>query len=250
MDIIIVDDEPLARDRLQRMLRDETAYRVVGQAGNAEEVMAAVLQLDPDLVLLDIHMPGDSGLQAAAQLAALEDPPAVIFCTAYQQYALDAFAVNAQNYLLKPVRKEQLLQALDQARRLNRAQRQQLLAAPAREGAGPGKEARSHITARTRRGLELIALDKVFYFAADQKYVTVYHEGGETLIDDTLKELEQEFSDRLVRAHRSVLVALERVEAMEKNRSGQFELRLTGTDQRPAVSRRHAGHLRDLLSRL
>lgn len=247
MDIIIVDDEPLARDRLQRMLSEEADYRVVGQAGNAEDAMAAVLQLDPDLVLLDIQMPGDSGLQTAARLAALEDPPAVIFCTAYQQYALDAFAVNAQNYLLKPVRKEQLLQALDQARRLNRAQRLQALGAVEPVPADTG---RAHITARTRRGLELIPLDKVFYFAADQKYVTVYHEGGETLIDDTLKELEQEFGQRLVRTHRSVLVLLDRVEAMEKNRSGQFELRLAGTTQRPAVSRRHAGNLRDLLSRL
>lgn len=250
MDIIIVDDEPLARDRLQRMLSDATDYRVVSQAGNADEALSAVLQLDPDLVLLDIQMPGDSGLQTAARLAELEDPPAVIFCTAYQQYALDAFAVNAQNYLLKPVRKEQLLQALDQAQRLNRAQRLQALTAPPPGGAGPGAEARTHITARTRRGLELIALDKVFYFAADQKYVSVYHEGGETLIDDTLKELEQEFGARLVRTHRSVLVMLDRVEAMEKNRIGQFELRLTGTELRPVVSRRHAGHLRDLLSRL
>lgn len=250
MDIIIVDDEPLARDRLQRMLCEHSDYRVVGQAGNAEEAMAAVLQLDPDLVLLDIQMPGDSGLQTAVQLAALEDPPAVIFCTAYQQYALEAFAVNAQNYLLKPVRKEQLLQALDQAQRLNRAQRQQLPAAADPLAAATGQEARTHIAARTRRGLELIALDKVFFFAADQKYVTVYHEGGETLIDDTLKELEQEFGGRLVRTHRSALVVLDRVEAMEKSRSGQFELRLAGTGQRPAVSRRHAGHLRELLSRL
>lgn len=250
MDIIIVDDEPLARDRLQRMLSEEAEYRIVGQAGNAAEAMAAVLQLDPDLVLLDIQMPGDSGLQTAAQLAALEDPPAVIFCTAYQQYALDAFAVNARNYLLKPVRKEQLLQALDQARRLNRAQRLQALTGVESAATSADRETRTHITARTRRGLELIPLDKVFYFAADQKYVTVYHEGGETLIDDTLKELEQEFGQRLVRTHRSVLVLLERVEAMEKNRSGQFELRLTGTGQRPAVSRRHAGDLRELLSRL
>jgi two-component system response regulator AlgR len=278
MDIIIVDDEPLARDRLRRMLRDESDYRVVAQAATAEETLAAMQEWNPDMVLLDIQMPGDTGLQAAAQLAALDNPPAIIFCTAYQQYALEAFAVNAQNYLLKPVRKEQLLQALDKAQRLNRAQRQQLAAVPGTAavkttqptiasaassapvtGTPTGAatalpsvaaEARTHISARTRRGLELISLDKVLFFAADQKYVTVYHEGGEILIDDTLKDLEREFADRLVRIHRSLLVVLARVEAMEKNRLGQFELRLRGTDQRPVVSRRHASHLRELLSSL
>lgn len=266
MDIIIVDDEPLARDRLRRMLRDESDYRVVAQAATAEETLAAVQEWNPDMVLLDIQMPGDTGLQAAAQLAALDNPPAIIFCTAYQQYALEAFAVNAQNYLLKPVRKEQLLQALDKAQRLNRAQRQQLAAVPGTAASSApvtgtptgaatalpsvAAEARTHISARTRRGLELISLDKVLFFAADQKYVTVYHEGGEILIDDTLKDLEREFADRLVRIHRSLLVVLARVEAMEKNRLGQFELRLRGTDQRPVVSRRHASHLRELLSSL
>lgn len=249
MDIIIVDDEPLARDRLQRMLSDATEYRVVGQAANAEEAMASVQQLDPDMVLLDIHMPGDSGLQAAQQLMELDDPPAVIFCTAYDQHALDAFAVNAQDYLLKPVRKDKLLSALDKAQRLNRAQRQAQQATSAQSEHWQG-QGRAHISARTRRGVELIAVDKIFFFAADQKYVTVFHEGGETLIDDTLKELESEFGQRFVRIHRNALVPLVRVEAMEKNRTGQFELRLAGTELRPAVSRRHAGHLRELLSGL
>lgn len=249
MDIIIVDDEPLARDRLQRMLSEETDYRVVGEAANSEEALTAVHQLDPDLVLLDIHMPGDNGLQAARLMTALDDPPAVIFCTAFDQHALDAFAVNAQDYLLKPVRKDKLLQALDKVQRLNRAQRQKLTSASASR-ADASVNGRSHISARTRRGVELIAVEKVFYFAADQKYVTVYHEGGETLIDDTLKELESEFGDRFVRIHRNALVPLVRVEAMERSPTGQFELRLQGTDLRPVVSRRHAGHLRDLLSRL
>ncbi|WP_439136240.1 LytR/AlgR family response regulator transcription factor [Pseudomaricurvus sp.] len=248
MDIIIVDDEPLARDRLQRMLSDEANYCVVAQAANADEAMEAVYRLDPDLVLLDIHMPGESGLQAAKQLTALDDPPAVIFCTAYDQHALDAFAVNAQDYLLKPVRKDKLMDALSKAQRLNRMQRQNMAASP--QSGERTNSGRAHISTRTRRGVELIAVEKVFFFAADQKYVTVYHQGGETLIDDTLKELEQEFGDRFVRIHRNALVPLARVEAMEKNSAGQFELRLKGTDLRPAVSRRHAGHLRDLLSSL
>lgn len=249
MDIIIVDDEPLARDRLQRILHDEADYRVVGQAANAQEAMASVMALDPDIVLLDIHMPGDNGLQAAQQLSALDDPPAVIFCTAYDQHALDAFSVNAQGYLLKPVRKDKLLDILFRAQRVTRAQRQSLQQqghlTTANRDAG-----RSHISARTRRGVELIAIESIFYFAADQKYVTVYHEGGETLIDDTLKELADELGDRFVRVHRNALVALKRVEAMAKNAAGQFEIRLAGTDHRPVVSRRHASNLRELLTRL
>ncbi len=240
MDILIVDDEPLARERLARLLTEVADYRVVGLAANAIDMMTQVMQQDPDIVLLDIQMPGSDGLQAAGQLAALDDPPAVIFCTAYDQYALDAFGVNAVDYLLKPVRQEKLLQALQRAHSLNRAQRTTLTQAPE-------VSSRSHISARTRRGVERIALDRIHFFAADQKYVTIYHDDGETLIDDTLKELETELGQRFVRVHRNALVAVNRIEAMEKNPAGQFELRLQGTDQRPQVSRRHASDVRQRL---
>ena len=241
MDIIIVDDELLARDRLARMLADEPDYRVVAQAGTAEEAMTAVMAHDPDIVLLDIHMPGDSGLQAAERIAQLEDSPAVVFCTAHDQHALDAFGVNAVDYLLKPVRKEKLLQALNKAQSLNRAQRQQLDQRSERSG-------RAHISARTRRGVELIPIEHIYFFAADHKYVTVHHQDGETLIDDTLKELEEELGERFVRVHRNALVALNRIQAMEKSDWGQFVLRLSGTDHRPLVSRRHVSGLRETLA--
>ncbi|MAZ87208.1 MAG: DNA-binding response regulator [Cellvibrionaceae bacterium] len=241
MDIIIVDDELLARDRLARMLADEPDYRVVAQAGTAEEAMTAVMAHDPDIVLLDIHMPGDSGLQAAERIAQLEDSPAVVFCTAHDQHALDAFGVNAVDYLLKPVRKEKLLQALNKAQSLNRAQRQQLDQRSERSG-------RAHISARTRRGVELIPIEHIYFFAADHKYVTVHHQDGETLIDDTLKELEEELGERFVRVHRNALVALNRIQAMEKSDGGQFVLRLSGTDHRPLVSRRHVSGLRETLA--
>ncbi|NIB39405.1 response regulator transcription factor [Pseudomaricurvus alkylphenolicus] len=239
MDVVIVDDEPLARDRLKRMLADEPDFRVVAEVSSGDRVMAAVMEHDPDIVLLDIHMPGESGLLAAQQLVDLEDPPAVIFCTAYEQHALEAFGVNAVDYLLKPVRKEKLLAAMQQACNLNKAQRQTL---------NQGSEGRPHISARTRRGVELIPIEQIHFFAADHKYVTVYHREGETLIDDTLKELEQSLGERFVRVHRNALVALNRIEAMEKGANGQFVLRLTGTQQRPVVSRRHVAALRQLLT--
>jgi len=244
MDIVIVDDEPLARDRLARMLTDYEGASLVAQAASGTEAMAAVIRCDPDAVLLDIHMPGDNGLVIAEQLLALEDPPAVIFCTAHQQHALQAFAVSAVDYLLKPVRKEKLFAALDKTQTLNKAQRLGL------KRKSISNNGRSHISAKTRGGVELIALDHILFFSADQKYVTVYHRGGETLIDDTLKELEQELGDSFVRIHRNALAAVGMIEALEKSTEGQFELRLAGSELRPVVSRRHVSGLRELLTNI
>lgn len=245
MDILIVDDEPLARDRMRRLLDGNNNYRVAAEAGNSAEALDQMLTVDPDIVLLDISMPGETGLDLAKRLTELEEPPAIIFCTAYDEHALEAFAVNATDYLLKPVRQEKLLESLDRVSSLNKAQRSQL-----QQTGEDNNASRAHISAKSRRGVELIAIDSIFYFAADHKYVTVYHEDGETLIDDTLKDLEKEFPQRFVRIHRNALVALDRIEAMEKNIDAQFEVRLAGTDYRPIVSRRHVSALKDLLSRM
>ncbi len=240
MDVIIVDDEPLARERLQRLMGDSQDCRVVGMAANGAEALQLVQECDPDMVLLDIEMPATDGLTLANQLATLEDPPAVIFCTAHAQHALDAFGVNAVDYLLKPVRQEKLQAALNKARRLSRPQRLWL-------GDVPRPAQRAHISARSRGGMELIPLPQIYYFLADQKYVTVFHEGGETLIDDTLKELEAQLGDGFVRVHRNALVPLTRIEALERDGGGQFLLRLSGTDLRPVVSRRHVATVRERL---
>lgn len=246
MDILIVDDEVLARQRLVRMVEKIEGFRVIAEADNAEDALAAITQHDPDIVLLDIRMPGRDGLSLAQDIAELEDAPAVIFCTAFDQYALDAFGTNAVGYLLKPVKAEQLLQVLEKASKLNKIQR-----VAAQKTAAPKSEhQRTHIAAKTRRGVELIALDDVRYFLADQKYVTVFHRTGEHLLDETLKELEEEFGARFVRVHRNSLVAVKHIEALERTPQGQYQVRLADTDLRPVISRRHVSDVKELLKLL
>lgn len=244
MDVIIVDDEPLARDRLARMVEKLEEFQVVAQAENVEQAMAAIVEHDPDVVLLDVRMPEEDGLSAAKRITSMEDPPAVIFCTAYDDYAVDAFSTSAVGYLLKPVKQEDLQAALEKAQKLNKVQLATLF-----ERQAPSNQ-RNHISARTRRGVELIPLDDVRFFIADHKYVTVYHTDGETLIDDTLKELEQEFADLFVRIHRNALVSIPSIEGMERNAQGQYRVRLKGIEEKPVVSRRHVSHLRDLLTHM
>src|SRR5690606_8285078 len=175
MDVLIVDDEMLARQRLTRMLEKLEGYDLVAEADSSEAALEAICQHDPDIVLLDVQMPGENGLSLARRIAALDDPPAVIFCTAFDQYALDAFGTEAVGYLLKPVKAEQLLEVLAKAQRVNRVQR----AAYLQSTKLPADNSRNHISATTRRGVELIPLDDVRYFIADNKYVTVYHLKGE-----------------------------------------------------------------------
>lgn len=242
MDILIVDDEVLARQRLLRMVEKIDGFCVVAEADSADTALAAIAEHDPDIVLLDVRMPGRDGLDLAKEISALEDPPVVIFCTAFDEYALDAFATNAVGYLLKPIKAEQLLQVLEKAKKPNKIQRLAV-----QQAAMQAQSQRTHITAKTRRGVELIALDDVRYFLADQKYVTVYYRGGEHLLDETLKELEEEFGARFVRVHRNSLVSVKHIEALERNAQGHFQVRLADIEARPLISRRHVGNLKELL---
>src|SRR5690606_37801073 len=150
---------------------------------------------------------------------AVDDPPAGIFCTALDQYALDAFGTEAVGYLLKPVKADQLLDALTKAQRVNNAHRADIA-----QSDTPTGNLRSHISAKTRRWVELIPLVEVRYFIADHKYVTVYHTQGEHLLDETLKELEEEFSQRFLRIHRNALVSVKHIEAIERSPQGQYQV--------------------------
>jgi len=236
--VLIVDDESPARERLKSLLAEMAEVRVVGEAVSGAEALALTHDLSPDIVLLDVRMPGIDGLEAARHLALLDEPPAVIFTTAYDEYAVEAFEAHAVGYLLKPVRKEQLATAVVRAGRLTRAQLQKLAAAG-------GEARRSHIAARHREGLKLIPVEEVQYFLADQKYTTVRHVHGEDLIEDSLRLLEGEFGAAFVRIHRNALVAVKYLEAIERNPEGQHFVRLRGCAAPLAVSRRMAGELKE-----
>lgn len=246
MKVLIVDDEPLARERLRRFCEEDlTGYSVVAEAGDGAAAIREVQQHHPDVVLLDVRMPGMDGIEAARHLADLEPAPAIIFTTAYDDYALDAFAVHAVGYLLKPVRRDKLEEALKAAARPNAVQ---LAALRGDDNSKP--RARSHISARVRGNLVLVKVEDILYFQADQKYITVRHGGGEVLIEEALKDLEEEFADRFVRIHRNALVALNGIMALERDALGRTVVRLKGINETLEVSRRHLPGLRATLKQL
>jgi two-component system response regulator AlgR len=242
MRILLVDDEALARDRLRRMLQDEDGHAVVGEAANGIEAVGMTEELQPDLVLLDIRMPGMDGLETARHFLELDAPPAVIFCTAYEEHAIQAFDLQAVGYLLKPVRKENLLAALGKTLKLNRAQLAALSAAD--------DSRRSHISARTHKGIELIAIGDVRYFQADQKYVTVRYGAGEVIVDETLRDLEDEFEELFVRVHRNALVAKSYIVGLDRDGAGQVRVRLRDVDEPVDISRRHLPAVRKIIKKL
>jgi two-component system response regulator AlgR len=198
-----------------------------------------VAELEPDILLMDIRMPGMDGMEAAHQLSQLNNPPAVIFCTAYDHYAIQAFEVRAIAYLLKPVRREALADALARAGKVNRVQLQALT--------HNSDLTTEQVAVRTHRGTELIDLADIRYCEADQKYVTLHHSRGETVCDYTLKELEQAYPEHLLRIHRHTLVGVRFIQALRRNNDGQSMLALNDSDTLLPVSRRHASHVRQWL---
>ena len=231
--VMIVDDEPLARERLKRFLEDDSQYDVVAEAGDGiaalDWLRAHQSGETADIVLLDIRMPGPDGVATAADIAALPQPPAVIFCTAYDEHALAAFRVNAVDYLLKPFRREDLHQALQRA--VTRLQ------------SIPEEQGRTHISARTHSGIRRVAVADILWFSADQKYVTAHYQGGEVLIDEPLKQLEEEFDGRFIRIHRSLLVATAAIDQLYTGLTGPV-LTLHGSEEQLPVSRRHLASVR------
>lgn len=245
MKVLIVDDEAPARNRLRQLIEDGGEHDVVGEAGNGHDALKESAKHAPDVVLLDIRMPGLNGIETAHHLNALESPPAVVFTTAYDEYAVEAFEANAIGYVLKPVRRERLDQAMKQAARLGSATLGEVS-----RSAGM-KERREHVCTRARGELKLIPVADIQCFIADQKYVSVIHTEGSDLIDDSLKSLEEEFSDDFIRIHRGALVALRAVDAIRKTGDGRTEvvLRDPAPDEELIVSRRHVAEIKRRLKK-
>ena len=243
MNILITDDEPLARARLRSLLEEDGNHNIVGEAASGKQALIKCGDLSPDVILLDIRMPDMDGLEAAFHLSILENPPAIIFTTAFSEHALAAFEREAVDYLLKPIRKERLDAALKKAKKINRAQLQ-ALGNPEKTNKG-----RTHLSAQSSGNIQLIPINDIYYFQAEQKYVTVRSTLGEVLIDEPLKALEEEFSEKFLRIHRNALVAIKYLERLEKG-VAQWTIKLSGIDQTLEVSRRHLTQVRKKLKEM
>jgi two-component system response regulator AlgR len=244
MKTLIVDDEPLARERLSSLLRECDNVEIVGEAGDGRAAVEAAARLTPDLVLLDIRMPLMDGLEAARHLAGFDRPPALIFCTAYDEHALAAFEAGAVDYLVKPVRLERLRSALERARRFGASELAKVDAV-----AGTPRQ-RSHLCARVRGNLVLVPVADIVYLLAEDKYVVVHHTRGDVLIEEALKTLEIEFAERFVRIHRNCLVARDRLTGLIRASDGRILAQLEGTTATLEVSRRNLPALRKLVRSL
>jgi two-component system response regulator AlgR len=242
--VLIVDDEVHARSRLRTMLAECTEPRVdvVGEAANAVQAVEQIQRTGCDLLLLDVRMPGVDGVQLASRLREMGTPPAIVFVTAYAEHAVQAFELEAVDYLTKPVRRERLQQALQKVARARSA------AQSSAEMGGTGGE---HLIIQERGRSERVALSEVIYLKAELKYITVRTAEKEHIFDGALNDLEQRYPYLFVRVHRNALVARRTVRAVEKHNDpleGEgWMVRLDGVDERLAVSRRQLAAVREAL---
>lgn len=245
--IFIADDEEPARERLKELLGDiaaELPTRVVGEARHGLEVIDRIPASGAQVLLLDIQMPGMGGLEVARHLAGLEQAPAVVFVTAHDRHAVEAFELNALDYLLKPVRASRLALAL----------RKSLAGgAPAREQlARAASVAREYLSVAERHRIVLVPLREILFLRAEQKYATVRTRKREHLIEEPLIALEREFDARFVRVHRNCLVARAAIRGFERSSDSDddphWQVVLEGMAERLPVSRRQWPLLRDLVA--
>lgn len=248
--VMLVDDEAPARARLRDLLADiatQVPTEIVAEAADGIDALQLAENAQADVALLDIRMPRMDGTQLALHLSRIEHPPAIIFTTAYDQYAVKAFELSAVDYLVKPVRADRLAGALHKAaQRTSRAPSTEALQLLAPEG-------RQHLCSSERGRVLLIPLDEVLYLKAEMKYVTARTRNGEHLLEDSLAQLENEFGARFIRVHRNCLVARKAIAGCERGADAEGEpswnVRLTGIDEPIAVSRRQWPHVKELIRR-
>ena len=243
--VMVVDDESPARRRLRELLDDCSSslpIAVVCEATNGREALEMMQSAPPDLVLTDIHMPDMDGIELARHLLKLPRPPVVVFTTAYHEHALEAFEVHAVDYLMKPVRVQRLLAALQKVPRLKPLSADRISQLPA--------NARRFLSVTERSRVVLVPIDDIVYLKAELKYITIRTRDREYLLEESLTRLEQEFGHRFVRVHRNCLVARDAIRGFERrvNDDGDahWEVVLNGMSETLAVSRRQQGIVRDL----
>ncbi|MBS0302627.1 MAG: response regulator transcription factor [Proteobacteria bacterium] len=248
MHILIVDDEQLARSRLRTLLGDCDARHQVSEAAHAAEALAQLAISGGravDLVLLDIHMPGQDGLALAQQIRALPYAPAIVFVTAHADHALSAFELDAVDYLTKPVRLQRLQQALAKAQR-SAGQGATIPSTPPTEG--------DTLLIQERGRTERVPLAEVLYLRAEQKYVTVRTAARSYVVDDALAELETRHAAHFLRVHRSTLVARRALRVLERHYDAAegegWAVRLHGLTEPLPVSRRQVAAVREALASL
>ena len=242
--VLVVDDEPLARSRLITLLEDcrSPSATMEAQAGNAVQAMEILQHQRFDVALLDIHMPGADGLTLAQNLRSLAQPPALIFVTAHAEHAVQAFELEATDYLTKPVRLERLQSALQKAARYLQSR-----------GSGPAAEPEEVLIIQDRNRTERVPLTDVVYFKAELKYITVRTATREFILDGSLNELEEKYADRFLRIHRNALIARRAARALEKHHDPEegegWAVRLDGVGELLLVSRRQVALVREVLAR-
>ncbi len=242
MKILIVDDEPLARQRLVGLIGELGFSAELYEAENGLVALEFVKTNTPDIVLLDIRMPVMDGLETAQHICNWELSPAVIFTTAYQEHALKAFDINAIDYLLKPVKKERLQQAIERATTLQRGRIEKIRQKES-------NVARAFLSARFHGNLKLVPVNEVRYLRAEQKYVAAGWPEGELLLDESLVSLEKEFPDQFFRIHRNALIAIPFVDTLVTADDGSCTIKMRGVGNELPVSRRNLAELRKLLKK-
>jgi two-component system response regulator AlgR len=242
--VVITDDEAPARSRMRDLLEDCAGafpIELVGEAASGRELLALLEKEEADVVLLDIRMPEMDGLEVAQHLLKLEEPPSVIFTTAYSDYALKAFELHAVDYLVKPIRLRRLHDALTRARAITPLRLDVL------QQISP--DARTHLSIQERGKVVLVPVRDVLYLRSELKYVTIRTADREYLLEESLSRLEQEFAGQFVRIHRSCLVARAHVAGFEKAAAegeGHWVVLMQGLDERLPVSRRQQHIVKEL----
>ena len=241
--VLVVDDEALARARLRTLLGDckTPAVMVAGEAANATQAIELLRRQPVDVVLLDIHMPGADGLTLAATLREMPSAPAVVFVTAHAEHAVQAFELEAVDYLTKPVRLERLQQALQKVERLVLVRQGQASDSP-----------EDVLVIQERGRTERVPLSEVLYLKAELKYITVRTAAKSYILDGSLSELEEKYPTQFLRIHRNALVATHAIRALQKHFDAQegegWAVRLNGVDELLFVSRRQLAAVREIIA--